>query len=160
MSFPNRGEGGGPPPGKNSHIFQFFFADVPELERRFKRLKVSVVLSWTGGTFVAKKKNLCGWGTRVFASRKDNQSRSSHSSLITINESRYLMWQKAIKGVKFIAVPQCPSNDGISTLSQLGSSGQHIRCSQDASFPGNKRINIIQRKRSFSHLLNLLNLNR
>ena len=25
MSFPNRGEGGGPPLGKNSHIFPFFF---------------------------------------------------------------------------------------------------------------------------------------
>ena len=24
MSFPNRGEGGGPPLGKNSHIFPFF----------------------------------------------------------------------------------------------------------------------------------------
>ena len=55
--------------------------------------------------WLRKTKNLCGWGTRVFASRKDNQSRSSHSSLITINESRYLMWQKAIKGVKFKAVP-------------------------------------------------------
>ena len=25
MSFPNRGEGGGPPLGKNSHIFPVFF---------------------------------------------------------------------------------------------------------------------------------------
>ena len=29
MSFPNRGEGGGPPLGKNSHIFPFFFWQRP-----------------------------------------------------------------------------------------------------------------------------------
>ena len=29
MSFPNRGKGGGPPLGKNSHIFQFFWGGAP-----------------------------------------------------------------------------------------------------------------------------------
>ena len=34
VSFPNRGEGGGPPLGKNSHIFPLFFlGSVPKTDK-------------------------------------------------------------------------------------------------------------------------------
>ena len=64
MSFPNRGEGGGPPLGKNSHIFPFFY--LGSFPKVYSKTPATQVSSWdqSGGQAKPFKRRLRGYRLR------------------------------------------------------------------------------------------------
>ena len=125
----------------------------PYWERIFDQMTVQIVRSSEpkqGKTQWQVKGNY-SWNDTFVAGEPEYSPLDRTTSLVRATLAwSFWIWQEiqshrknALKGCQIYASQRSmggkyfQQNDNCSTLSQLGSSGQHIRCSQDASFPDN-----------------------